>query len=82
MDPGPKVRVVAVVITAAELCVTIWTRAILLQNLLEYLGLDWDMRSRILSQQCAAWDVIKKSEPEVTYVRSLALQTVHTEPPK
>merc|ERR1711865_978896 len=37
------------------------------KNLLEYLGLDWDMRSRILSQTCEAWDLIRTSEPEVCY---------------
>jgi hypothetical protein len=66
MDPGPKVSFE----TAGIACYcrkgthSLDTMAFG-QNLLEYLGLDWEMRSRMLSQKCAAWDVIRESEPEV-----------------
>ena len=35
------------------------------KNLLEYLGLEWEMREAMMSQSCEAWDVIRVAEREV-----------------
>jgi hypothetical protein len=37
------------------------------KNLLEYLGLEWEMREAMLSQSCEAWDVIRTSEREICH---------------
>jgi hypothetical protein len=60
MDQGPKVGPTPHSVVSTDL-----NLALSLQNLLEYLGLEWEMRSEILSQVCLAWDVIRPSEPEV-----------------
>ena len=37
------------------------------KNLLEYLGLEWEMREAMLAQTCVGWDVIRTSEKEICF---------------
>eukprot|EP01052_Picozoa_sp_SAG31_P041960 SAG31_NODE_6511_length_1991_cov_1.470402_2_plen_524_part_01 len=37
------------------------------KNLLDYLGLEWEMREAILAQPCAGWDMIMVSEREICW---------------
>ena len=37
------------------------------KNLLEYLGLEWEMREAMLAQSCQAWDVIRPSESDICH---------------